>query len=126
MNLRITFILLLALVFAGCAETNQVGVTPLRAAHKETADYTVGATAICEVHHIPMVRTTVPIAYGLIMPTAQAEARYAASTNAFPHAETYVCGGCCVYDESPQKAVIYVCPECTKAAKEWDATHKEH
>ena len=59
----------------------------------KTQDYTDGKPAICEVHHVQMRRTIVPIGYGLIMPDDKARMRYAASTNSFPNAQTFVGGG---------------------------------
>ena len=70
-----------------------------------------------------MVRKTVPIEYGLPIFTPRYEARYAASTNSFPNSQTYVLGGCCVDSGSPRFAIIYVCPECLKAAKKWEMEH---
>ena len=88
-----------------------------------TEDYTKGQPAVCEVHHVQMVRTSVPIVYGLPMFTARDAARYAASTNAFPHSETFVSGGCCVTSWDAHRAAIYICPECKKAARAWDLNY---
>jgi hypothetical protein len=54
------------------------------------------ASRICEVHHERMSRTRVPVYYGLFRPNDLGRAREAASTNAFPHAEDWVGGGCVV------------------------------
>ncbi len=59
----------------GCASTRNIGVTRLPQPHLETADYTVGESSICEIHHIGMERTVIPIEYGLIMPTPQSRAQ---------------------------------------------------
>jgi hypothetical protein len=73
-------ILLLLLLFAanGCDRT--------------TEDQTKGASAVCEVHHSRMVKTKVPVVYGLIPLTDHSRARQAASTNTFPHAQEFVVG----------------------------------
>ena len=86
----------------------------------KTQDYTDGKPAICEVHHVQMRRTIVPIGYGLIMPYDKARMRYAASTNSFPNVQTFVGGGCCVTSWDAHRAAIYVCPECKQAAQAWD------
>jgi hypothetical protein len=117
---------ILAAFLAGCAGTRNVAITPLPKLQVETADYTVGVSTICEIHHIQMQRTTVPIAYGLLSVDAQAEAKYAVSTNSFPHAETFAFGGCVVSDHSPKNAVIFICPECKKTAARWDSVYGKH
>jgi hypothetical protein len=119
--------LLFALCLVSCAGSRDVAVTRLHAPRVEVADYTTGESAICEIHHTQMERAVVPIAYGLMpLPDARMQARYAASTNSFPHAETYALGGCVVSDNSPIKAVIYRCPQCKKAAAEWDSVYDKH
>lgn len=84
----------------------------------ETEDYTKGEKTVCEMHHVPMVRTAVPIVHGFPVFDQRFDDRFAASTNAFPHAETCVLGGCC--PGNSQRAVIFVCPECKAAARSWD------
>jgi hypothetical protein len=91
---------------------------------KYTADRTRGASVTCEVHGWRMAKTNVPISYGLIRLNEYGLARQAASTNNFPHADQCVLGGCIV--GTPTQAVIYVCPECQKAQKEWEARHGSH
>ena len=108
---------------AGCVGSHDVTITRLPHLQVETADYTTGESAVCEIHHIQMEHTVVPIGYGLILPDAKAQARFAASTNEFPHANTFVLGGCVVSDDSPKRAVIYTCPECKKAASRWDSDY---
>jgi len=117
---------LLTIFLVGCADTKPVKVTQIpRNLKLEAPDYTVGESALCEVHHIKMTRAEVPISYGLPFVDANALARYAASTNAFPHARKYVLGGCCVSPDSPTNVIVYICPECRKAANEWEANHKK-
>jgi len=89
-------------------------------------DYTVGQAPICEVHHIQMQRTSVPVVYGLLELTASAQARYEAGKTAFPHAETWVGGGCVSSPDSATNAFIYTCSECKKAASKWDSQHDFH
>jgi hypothetical protein len=117
------FILIFAMCLAGCFSSHDITITRLPHPRVVTADYTAGESAVCEIHHVQMERTVVPIGYGLILPDAKAQARYAASTNAFPHAETFVLGGCVVSDDSPKSAVIYTCPACKKAASRWDSDY---
>ena len=116
---------LLVICLTGCAGTHDFFGTRMPWPHRDTVDDTVGETSVCQVHHIQMVRTTVPIEYGLPVWTPQAQARYAASTNAFPRAETFILGGCIVEPNFPRKAVIYMCTECLKAAQTWDATYEK-
>jgi len=116
-------LLMLAICLTGCTHPSGLCTTPLPRPHRDTVDYTVGEASVCQVHHIQMVRTTVPIAYGLLMPTPQGQARYAASTNAFPNADRYVPGGCSITSDSPHKVVIYTCSECQQAAQAWDAAY---
>ena len=90
----------------------------------KTEDYTKGEPTICELHHIQMTRTTVSIEYGL-PDLARLQARYVACTNSFPHGNCFVEGGCCVESDSAHRAVIYVCPECKKAAHVWDINYNK-
>lgn len=99
-----------ALLMAGCSWRRE--------------DYTRGESQVCELHHVQMVRSTVPIVYGLFSFTAEGEFRHTVSTNSFPHAETYVLGGCCITPDSAHRAVVYTCSECKKAGTEWDALHE--
>src|SRR2546430_69928 len=93
MSLQRIFILFSALLLvAGCA-----------------SNFTHGESDVCEIHHSQMGKTRVPIHYGLIRPGERARARYAASTNAFPHARDWLAGGCVVSSSSPRRAVIYTC-----------------
>src|ERR1700719_4966553 len=82
-------------------------------ASHSTAVYRPG-DAICEVHHVAMVRKTIPVTFGYPYyqgPFTKAERR-------FPHALEDVNGGC---DPSvgPKTAAIYICPECKRVAREW-------
>lgn len=83
-----------------------------------TTDCTITQSAVCEVHHTQMNKSTVPIHYGLIRPDERARARYAASTNAFPHALEWVGGGCVV--DTPKRAIIFTCTACKTARQQWE------
>lgn len=85
---------------------------------KYTADLTRGLPSTCEVHHTQMLKTNVPIEYGLIRLNEYGRARQAARANCFPHAQECVLGGCIV--GTPTQAVIYVCPDCQKALQKWE------
>lgn len=91
---------------------------------KHTADQTRGASGTCEVHGIHMAKRSVPIAYGLIRLNEYGRARQTVLTNSFPHADEFVLGGCIV--GAPTQAVIYVCSDCQKALKKWEATRESH
>jgi hypothetical protein len=75
----------------------------------------------CELHHVQMVKATVPIEYGLIHLSDYGLALHAASQATFPHAQDSVSGGCCI--ESRSQAVIYHCRECRKAKRTWMVNH---
>ena len=80
-------------------------------------DYTLDRSQLCEVHHIKMTKTIVPISYGL--PNKKAADRYIASTNSFPNYAS-VGGGCMVTKHSPREAFVFVCPECEQARQKWE------
>ncbi len=69
-------------------------------------NYTWGVSSVCEVHHMEMTKTNVPIRYGLMGHSDWGLALQAASTNSFPHAVDQVLGGCIVGGDSPRQAVI--------------------
>ena len=85
---------------------------------KQRADFTTGMPNTCEIHHTQMFETNVPMDYGLIRPDEYGQARQAASTNSFPHAQACVLGGCIL--GTATQAVIYVCPDCQKALQKWE------
>jgi hypothetical protein len=113
--------LILAACLAGCVGKRDITVTPLPRHRVEVADYTIGESSVCGLHHVQMNRTAVPIAYGLLVFDVRYRAKYVASTNLFPHADTFVLGGCYVSADSPKRAAIYTCPECKIAAAKWDS-----
>ena len=87
-------------------------------------DCTKGTSSICEVHQLSMTRTSVPIIYGLTTWTYDGKVRNEASKGAFPHADKSVSGGCVSNLTSPRRAIIYVCPDCKRAADEWQRKHE--
>jgi len=91
---------------------------------KRREDWTKGSSATCEVHHTRMVKSNVPIQYGLIRLNEYGRSRQAASTNIFPHAQECVLGGCIV--GTATQAVIYVCPDCQKALQKWEVARESH
>jgi hypothetical protein len=70
-----------------------------------------------------MVKTKVPVVYGLIPLTDDSRARQAASTNTFPHAQEFVVGAR-FGDSFAKEAVIYVCPDCQKALQKWEVSRE--
>ncbi len=70
-----------------------------------------------------MVKTNVPIYYGLIRLNDWGKALASSSKQNFPNAEASVLGGCIA--ENPTQAVIYVCPRCLEARKKWESEHPE-
>ena len=86
-----------------------------------TSDCTRGQSSVCELHHIQMTKTNVPIIYGLFRRNAWGKAREAARTNTFPHAADEALGGCILDD--PTNAIIYVCPACLTAKSRWELEH---
>jgi hypothetical protein len=122
--LTLTFLLLLM----GCAKPHDDPATAITIGPDSTPrDFTVGQSSTCEIHHIQMQRTSVRVVYGLLRSSSSAQARYEASKTAFPHAETWVGGGCVVAPGiSATNAFIFTCPECKKAASKWDSQHDYH
>ena len=113
---------ILALIFAlclvGCDKPQKVDFYK-----QKPRDLTIGHSSVCEVHNLQMVRTPVPVSYGLHRSTELDRSRYVASTNAFPHAERYCLGGCVIMPDSPKIAYVYICPECKTVAAKWDLSY---
>jgi hypothetical protein len=119
------FILIISLLLVGCGNSHHNPVITI-GPDSTPRDYTVGQSPICEVHHVRMQRTSVGVAYGLLGSTALAQARYEAGKTAFPHAETWVSGGCIVSPDSATNAFTFTCSECKQAASKWDSQHDYH
>jgi hypothetical protein len=105
-TMRILLTLLMAAGFVGCATKR---------------DYTVGASAVCEVHHCTMDKTIVPIHYGLMPFPPRSQALYAASTNSFPNADDSINPSCRV--SRKREALIYTCPQCVVARQKWETDY---
>jgi hypothetical protein len=86
-----------------------------------TIDGTAGKDSHCEVHSCEMLRSRVPVRYGLAIGAAgpaPADIRLAR----FPHARTTYLGGCTITPTSPHYAYIYVCRECQAAQRAFSST----
>jgi hypothetical protein len=98
-------------------------------ARRHVLDLTRGSDGVCEIHQVQMERRTVEINYGLHaeLPWYSAKFEHAGGSQnflalqkvRFPHALDQAFGGCVITDSSPTKAVIPVCPECTRELIAW-------
>lgn len=95
---------------AGCVSSPVDDAVALRRASQ---------SGICHVHHVSMIKETVPVEYGL--PTESPP--YKAESARFPFARRFVQGGCVIDGNSPKTAEGFVCPECLDAERRWIATH---
>jgi hypothetical protein len=89
------------------------------AAHR--LNYTKGESTICEVHHLKMIKTVVPVHYGLMTVTPRNEAMDSARSNGFPNAADSLNPGCTVRRQ--REALVYTCPECVKTRIRWQANY---
>jgi hypothetical protein len=86
------------------------------------ADFTKSGSDVCALHNCPMGKRIVPIAYGMI-PMSKAEGE----TGEWKQRMTYYPnpGDCLPATDinafNKNRAVVYVCPRCEAAKKEWDA-----
>jgi hypothetical protein len=101
--------------------TNFLLVVIVVGCSRYTSDFTRGQSSVCELHHVQMTKTNVPIFYGLFRRNALQEARHAAQTNIFPHVADEILGGCILND--PTNAIIYVCPACLTVESRWELEH---
>lgn len=78
-------------------------------------------TGICNVHHVHMRRKHVAIHFGLLVFD---DPYYSAELVQFPNARDWVNGGC-DFDPAEEKRAHFrlVCPECTRARKQWALAH---
>ena len=81
-------------------------------------DYTVGKSEVCEIHHFKMVKTDVPIVYGLFPVSQRSLSEYEASTNSFPHTTESLNPSCLV--QRAKEGIIYTCPKCEQARQQWE------
>src|SRR5262245_57765580 len=77
----------------------------------------------CDVHHVPLATSVVPLVYGL--PPVLSNAYREASAAQFPNSFLYANGGCVVHS-LVRKAKVRACPQCNAAEKEWLKAHKKY
>lgn len=82
------------------------------------------ATGVCQVHQVAMIKTEVPIHYGLPGPPGPGQPSHLQRATLFPHARKFVLGGCCPIPDENQTS-LYVCPSCLAAEKKWLAANKK-
>ncbi len=76
----------------------------------------------CEVHHVRLATSIVPLDYGLPIPAGRS---YAAAYKAeFPHALRAVNGGC-VVNRFYKWARVRSCPQCNRAEEDWVKQHAD-
>lgn len=87
-----------------------------------------GNEMVCEIHGKSMVVYQALIIYGEVW----IEPNYSeAQTERFPHAESYILGGCISDESSPERGPIKICRDCVRAQMAWlkksvsDAFEKE-
>ena len=84
---------------------------------EEIRDGLTGHSSTCEVHGIKMDTRTVPIDWGL--PVIEPEQPYdQIKANLFPNGPRNYLGGTCMSDGT-ERAIIYVCPKCEIAERDW-------
>ena len=86
-------------------------------------DHTSFESDTCEVHHIKMSKRQVPIAYGMI-PMSRVEAEqgeWKQREDCFPHPGDCMPSVDIVMPGDNGQAVVYVCPKCEAAKREYDA-----
>jgi len=79
----------------------------------------------CELHHVSMQPTVVPIAYGLLEYVADGSLREeeVARKGHFPHYRLFFWGGC-GGDRRWHSVRTNICPACEQAWKEWNSQRK--
>jgi hypothetical protein len=107
----------LAITFALCAIASAGKPRLSRTLEAHVKAQEIG---MCEVHDIRMVRHVREKSYGLPM---YAEG-YTAASRRFPNWRPYLNGGGEV-PQTPEKAAVYVCPECRRRARAWALKHPE-
>lgn len=117
--MRCSFVVfVVSVVLAGCAQKDP-----------RLADLTKGISSVCPVHQVQMETRGVTVTVGAPGPVREAAemSKLAGSLEAFrkeekalfPFSRTEFYGGDEIDERIPQKALIYVCPECTKAFAAW-------
>ena len=69
----------------------------------------------CDVHGERLHPDTVPVRYGLIIPSEN----YREASKDFPNANTWSPGGCCSFPGAPRTEKVLYCKACRKAKAEW-------
>ena len=77
----------------------------------------------CEVHHVALVVSMVPLGYG--KPSVLSEAYRAAQASDFPHAVLSENAGCMV-NPFFKWARVRACSKCNAAEQEWLKTHRKY
>lgn len=96
------------------AQTNKPKVAPLSDSDRKLKK--------CELHGNALQLGTAVVLYGkrgAIVPQLVASRQ-------FPHASSYVFGGCVLSTDSPHLKEVKFCPQCRQAEKRWFAAHKPH
>jgi hypothetical protein len=78
----------------------------------------------CPVHRVTMHLGKVRLSYGLPVPDAEGTGYERERRALFPYAGDPVSAGC--IPGKREQAVVWICPECQKAAAQWRARAKAH
>jgi hypothetical protein len=103
--LQLLFFLVLAVVAVS-------GVPTLRVANDSEEN-------MCPVHHVPLKKEKLEIAYGLIPDEPCNADRRKAAKQYFPFANSVVYGGCVILPNSPKYEEVPYCPKCRELEKTW-------
>ncbi|MCA1635250.1 MAG: hypothetical protein LC802_16560 [Acidobacteria bacterium] len=74
----------------------------------------------CEFHGLELEKDSVEIVYGLL---PFDEEKMEACRN-FPHANTWVGGGCLISSDNPERVEVLYCRACRAAEEEWEAARR--
>jgi hypothetical protein len=74
----------------------------------------------CQLHHGPLVPDKVKVVYGLVL--FQQDYNDSCITY-FPNAKTEVFGGCVSMPKSKKTEIVFFCPKCRKAKRNWQEQH---
>ena len=81
-----------------------------------TVDYTKHQSKVCEVHHLPMSKRTVPIAHGMI-PMHDTTGEWTHRVANYPHPGDCEPATDIVLPGEEGKATVYVCSACEAALR---------
>ncbi len=79
----------------------------------------------CKLHNEDLKRDKVKVRRGL--PPGPPEGYFAAEASLFPHANSWILGGCVIDDEidpEDDREDVYFCPQCRFAENTWFAGRK--